>query len=95
MLDVKLALVALVCFPFLLLLTRWFRKESAKTYRVTRETVALVIVHFVESMLASARCRPSAASRATRRSSTTSTTQYRDANLGRSAWSPGSCRASS
>ncbi len=50
-LDVKLALVALVCFPFLLWLTNWFRKESASTYRVTREKVALVIVHFVESML--------------------------------------------
>ena len=50
-LDVKLALVALLCFPFLLLLTNWFRRESAKTYRVTREKVALVIVHFVESML--------------------------------------------
>ena len=33
------------------MLTNWFRKESAKTYRVTREKVALVIVHFVESML--------------------------------------------
>ena len=32
-------------------LTNWFRRESAKTYRVTREKVALVIVHFVESML--------------------------------------------
>jgi ATP-binding cassette subfamily B protein len=50
-LDVKLALVALLCFPFLLALTNWFRKESAKTYRLTREKVALVIVHFVESML--------------------------------------------
>jgi ATP-binding cassette subfamily B protein len=50
-LDVKLALVALVCFPFLLWLTNWFRTQSAKTYRVTREKVALVIVHFVESML--------------------------------------------
>jgi ABC-type multidrug transport system fused ATPase/permease subunit len=50
-LDVKLALVALVCFPFLLWLTNWFRKESSKTYRVTREKVALVIVQFVESML--------------------------------------------
>jgi ATP-binding cassette subfamily B protein len=49
-LDVKLGLVALLCFPFLLLLTNWFRKESARTYRVTREKVALVIVHFVESM---------------------------------------------
>jgi ATP-binding cassette subfamily B protein len=50
-LNVRLALVALLCVPFLLLLTNWFRTESAKTYRVTREKVALVIVHFVESML--------------------------------------------
>ncbi len=49
-LDVKLGLVALLCFPFLWLLTRWFRTESAKAYRRTRETVALVIVHFVETM---------------------------------------------
>ncbi len=49
-LDVELALVALVCFPFLLWLTNWFRKESARTYRLTRERVAVVIVHFVESM---------------------------------------------
>jgi ATP-binding cassette, subfamily B, bacterial len=48
---VKLALVALICFPFLLWLTNWFRKASASSYRVTREKVALVIVHFVESML--------------------------------------------
>jgi ABC-type multidrug transport system fused ATPase/permease subunit len=50
-LDVKLACVALLCFPFLLGLTNWFRKASARSYRVTREKVALVIVHFVESML--------------------------------------------
>jgi ABC-type multidrug transport system fused ATPase/permease subunit len=49
-LDVKLGLVALVCGPLLAWLTNWFRKESAKSYRVTREKVALVIVHFVESM---------------------------------------------
>jgi ATP-binding cassette subfamily B protein len=49
-LDVKLGLVALLCGPFLAWLTNWFRKESAKSYRVTREKVALVIVHFVESM---------------------------------------------
>jgi ATP-binding cassette, subfamily B, bacterial len=49
-LDVKLGLVALLCGPFLALLTNWFRKASAKSYRVTREKVALVIVHFVESM---------------------------------------------
>ena len=45
-----LGLVALLCGPVLALLTNWFRKESAKRYRVTREKVALVIVHFVESM---------------------------------------------
>ena len=49
-LDVKLGLVALCCGPFLALLTNWFRKASASSYRVTREKVALVIVHFVESM---------------------------------------------
>ena len=49
-LDVKLGLVALCCGPFLAWLTNWFRKSSARSYRVTREKVALVIVHFVESM---------------------------------------------
>ncbi len=49
-LDFKLGLVALLCGPFLAWATNWFRKESAKSYRVTREKVALVIVHFVESM---------------------------------------------
>ncbi len=49
-LDLELGLVALLCFPFLLWLTNWFRKESASTYRLTREKVALVIIQFVESM---------------------------------------------
>ena len=49
-LDVKLGLVALCCGPFLAWLTDWFRRNSAESYRVTREKVALVIVHFVESM---------------------------------------------
>ena len=49
-LDLKLGLVALLCGPALALLTNWFRKESARSYRATREKVALVIVHFVESM---------------------------------------------
>ncbi|MFC5819853.1 ABC transporter ATP-binding protein [Nonomuraea harbinensis] len=49
-LDVELGLVALVPLPILLLFTRWFRRQSAIVYRRTRETVALVIVHFVESM---------------------------------------------
>jgi len=49
-LDVHLGLVALIPLPLLLLFTRWFRRQSAIVYRRTRETVALVIVHFVESM---------------------------------------------
>ncbi|MEV4170831.1 ABC transporter ATP-binding protein [Nonomuraea sp. NPDC049709] len=49
-LDVHLGLVALVPLPLLLLFTKWFRRQSAIVYRRTRETVALVIVHFVESM---------------------------------------------
>ena len=49
-LDVKLGLVALTCFPLMYLLIRWFRRESAKAYRRTRETVAVVIVHFVETI---------------------------------------------
>ena len=49
-LDLELGLVALLCFPFLLWLTNWFRKASASTYRLTREKVALVIIQFVESM---------------------------------------------
>ncbi|NUO98807.1 MAG: ABC transporter ATP-binding protein [Nonomuraea sp.] len=49
-LDVHLGLVALVPLPLLLLFTRWFRRQSVIVYRRTRETVALVIVHFVESM---------------------------------------------
>ena len=50
-LDVPLALVSLVLFPLLLWLTRWFQRSSAIAYRRTREAVALVIVHFVESMV--------------------------------------------
>ncbi|GHE26827.1 ABC transporter ATP-binding protein [Streptosporangium violaceochromogenes] len=49
-LNVRLGLVSLVPLPVLLLFTRWFRRQSSLAYRRTRETVALVIVHFVESM---------------------------------------------
>ncbi|NHA70237.1 ABC transporter ATP-binding protein [Phycicoccus sp. CMS6Z-2] len=49
-LDLELGAVALLCGPFLALLTNWFRTASGRSYRVTREKVALVIVHFVESM---------------------------------------------
>ena len=49
-LNAWLGLIALVSIPFLAWLTIWFRRESGRAYRVTREKVALVIVHFVETM---------------------------------------------
>jgi ATP-binding cassette, subfamily B, bacterial len=49
-LDVRLGLIALLSFPVLFFITAWFRRRSAQVYRRTREAVALVIVHFVESM---------------------------------------------
>ncbi len=50
LLDTPLALVTLLSLPPLLLLMRWFRRHSALAYRRTRETVALLIVQFVESL---------------------------------------------
>jgi ATP-binding cassette subfamily B protein len=50
LLDLPMGLVTLLSFPLLLWLSRWFRRQSAIAYRRTRETVALVIVHFVESL---------------------------------------------
>jgi ABC-type multidrug transport system fused ATPase/permease subunit len=49
-LDWRLALVVLAGFPLLLWLSAWFRRHSAREYRVNRERIALVIVHFVESL---------------------------------------------
>jgi len=49
-LDLPLGLVAAGIFPFVILLTRWFRSRAEVVYRETREAVALVIVHFVESL---------------------------------------------
>ncbi|MEY2454015.1 MAG: ATP-binding cassette, subfamily bacterial [Acidimicrobiaceae bacterium] len=50
LLDLPLALVTLAAFPLLFVMTRWFRGHAEKAYRATREAVALVIVHFVESL---------------------------------------------
>jgi ATP-binding cassette subfamily B protein len=49
-LDISLALIAIAAFPVLIVMTRWFRNHSEKAYRATRDAVALVIVHFVESL---------------------------------------------
>ncbi len=50
LLDWPLGLVTLASFVPLLLLTRWFQRNSAVAYRRTRETVALVVIHFTESL---------------------------------------------
>lgn len=49
-LDLPLAAVTLLAFPFLVWLSRWFARASAVAYRWTRDTIALVIVHTVESL---------------------------------------------
>jgi ATP-binding cassette subfamily B protein len=50
LLDVPLAMVALIAFSLVVVGTIWFRINSARAYRATREAIALVIVHFVESL---------------------------------------------
>jgi ATP-binding cassette subfamily B protein len=50
LLDRVLGLIAVLSFPVVLLLTRWFRREAERAYRATREAIALVIVHFTESL---------------------------------------------
>ncbi|MDT5335155.1 MAG: ATP-binding cassette, subfamily bacterial [Mycobacterium sp.] len=49
-LDVRLGLLCLGAFPILVILVWWFRRESSKTYKLVRESAALVIVQFVETM---------------------------------------------
>jgi ABC-type multidrug transport system fused ATPase/permease subunit len=49
-LDWQLALAVLVVFPVAIGLTWWFRGRAEHAYRATREAVALVIVHFTESL---------------------------------------------
>ena len=49
-LDFRLGLMCLAAFPALVALVWWFSAESAKTYRRVRESAALVIVQFVETM---------------------------------------------
>ena len=49
LLDWQLALVVMAGFIPLTWLSAWFRRESAAAYRRTRETIAAVIVQFVET----------------------------------------------
>lgn len=48
--DPVLAVVSLMTFPLMLGLAKWFSRVSAIAYRRARETVAVLIVYFVESM---------------------------------------------
>jgi ABC-type multidrug transport system fused ATPase/permease subunit len=48
-LDPLLGGVALLSFPVLFLLARWFQRNSTAAYRRTRETIAALIVHFTET----------------------------------------------
>ncbi|MEY2397250.1 MAG: ATP-binding cassette, subfamily bacterial [Actinomycetota bacterium] len=50
LLDVKLALVAMVSLPVIIALTVWFRARSSLAFRATREGVTGVIVQFVETV---------------------------------------------
>jgi len=49
-LDLRLGVVTLVAMPLVLLLTYWFRNNSARSYRAVRRAIVLVIVHYVESL---------------------------------------------
>ena len=49
-LDWQLAIAVLAVFPIAVALTWWFRGKAEIAYRATREAVALVIVHFTESL---------------------------------------------
>lgn len=49
LLNWQLGLVVLAGFIPLTWLTAWFRRESSSAYRRSREAIALVIVHFVET----------------------------------------------
>jgi ATP-binding cassette, subfamily B, bacterial len=49
LLDWRMALVVLIGFVPLIWLSIWFGRESAIAYRRTRETIAQVILHFVET----------------------------------------------
>jgi ABC-type multidrug transport system fused ATPase/permease subunit len=48
-LDPPLGVVALLGFPVLVWVARWFQRNSTKAYRRTRETVAALIVQFTET----------------------------------------------
>ena len=50
LLDWRLGAITLLAFPLVLILTQWFRRNSSRAYRSVRQAIALVIVHFTESL---------------------------------------------
>jgi ATP-binding cassette subfamily B protein len=49
-LDLRLGAVTLLSLPVILILTRWFQLGSTRAYRAVRQAIALVIVHYTESL---------------------------------------------
>ncbi|HXN90207.1 MAG TPA: ABC transporter ATP-binding protein [Candidatus Sulfotelmatobacter sp.] len=49
-LDLRLGTAALIAMPIVVVLTAWFRSNSARSYRAVRRAIVLVIVHYVESL---------------------------------------------
>ena len=49
-LDLRLGTVTLIAMPVVIVLTAWFRDNSARSYRAVRRAIVLVIVHYVESL---------------------------------------------
>ena len=49
-LDLPLALATMATFPIVIWVTRWYKRRAQLVYRRVRRTVALVIIHFVESL---------------------------------------------
>ncbi len=48
--DLRLAAVTLVAFPLIMGVTLWFRVYASRAYRAVRQAIALVIVHYTESL---------------------------------------------
>jgi ATP-binding cassette subfamily B protein len=49
-LDLRLGAVTLLSLPLILAVTIWFRIHAARAYRAVRQAIALVIVHYTESL---------------------------------------------
>jgi ATP-binding cassette, subfamily B, bacterial len=50
LMDARLGLVTLLAFPAILAITIWFRINASRAYRAVRQAIALVIVHYTESL---------------------------------------------